>query len=103
MKKLFNTNIKTLAEATPVFEALRLDEDLKRANINSKWWIINSSLYKTGTTNAMLSAKASNEIVWMNKVDDHSKGNCAVISWSAKDIKGDKLRYYKTFNYRYID
>lgn len=83
--------IVTLAEATPVYEALRLEEDLKRANINSKWWIINSSLYNTGTKNAMLSAKASNEIIWINKVDEHSKGNFAVISWSAEDIKGDKL------------
>lgn len=83
--------IVTLAEATPVYEALRLDEDLKRANINTKWWVINSSLYNTGTKNEMLSAKASNEIVWMNKVDEHSKGNFAVISWSAEDIKGDKL------------
>ena len=83
--------IVTLAEATPVYEAMRLEEDLKRANINTKWWVINSSLYHTGTTNAMLSAKASNEIEWINKVDEHSRGNFAVISWSADEIKGDKL------------
>ncbi|SEW43798.1 arsenical pump-driving ATPase [[Clostridium] fimetarium] len=83
--------IVTLAEATPVYEAMRLEEDLKRANINTKWWVINSSLYHTETTNAMLSAKASNEIEWINKVDAHSGGNFAVISWSADEIKGDKL------------
>lgn len=83
--------IVTLAEATPVYEAMRLEEDLKRANINTKWWVINSSLYNTGTTNAMLSAKASNEIGWINKVDEHADGNFAVISWSADDIKGKKL------------
>jgi len=83
--------IVTLAEATPVYEAMRLEEDLKRANINTKWWVINSSLYHTATTNAMLSAKASNEIEWINKVDAHSGGNFAVISWSADEIKGDKL------------
>jgi arsenite-transporting ATPase len=83
--------IVTLAEATPVYEAMRLEEDLKRANIATKWWVINSSLYHTGTTNQLLSAKASNEIEWINKVDKHSKGNFAVIAWSAEDIKGDKL------------
>ena len=83
--------IITLAEASPVYEAMRLEEDLKRANINTKWWVINSSLYHTKTTNAMLSAKASNEIEWINKVDSHSDGNFAVISWSADEIKGDKL------------
>src|SRR5665647_601759 len=58
--------IVTLAEATPVYEARRLEEDLKRAKIAAKWWVINSSLYHTGTTNQMLSAKASNEIEWIN-------------------------------------
>jgi len=84
--------IVTLAETTPVYEAMRLEEDLKRAGIATKWWVINSSLYQTKTTNALLSAKASNEIEWINKVDEHSKGNFAVIAWSADDIKGEKLK-----------
>lgn len=83
--------IVTLAEATPVYEAMRLEVDLKRAGIPTKWWVINSSLYRTGTTNQLLAAKASHEIEWINKVDKHSKGNFAVIPWSAEDIKGDTL------------
>jgi arsenite-transporting ATPase len=83
--------IVTLAETTPVYEAMRLEEDLKRAGIHSKWWVINSSLFATDTTNQMLKAKASNEIQWINKVDSHASGNFAVIQWSAEDIKGDKL------------
>ena len=83
--------IVTLAETTPVYEAMRLEEDLKRAGINTKWWVINASLYRTGTTNKLLSAKASNEIEWINKVDVHSKGNFALISWSPDEIKGEKL------------
>lgn len=83
--------ILTLAEATPVYEAMRLEEDLKRASINTKWWIINSSLYQTGSTNKLLAAKASNEINWINKVDEHTKGNFALIGWSAEDMKEEKL------------
>jgi len=83
--------IVTLAEPTPVYEAIRLEEDLKRAGIATKWWIINSSLYATETTNQLLKAKASHEIEWINKVDDISNGNFAVIKWSAEDIKGDTL------------
>ena len=83
--------IVTLAEATPVYEAMRLEEDLIRATISTKWWVINSSLYKTGTTNKLLSAKASNEIEWINKVDAHAEGKFAVIPWSPDEIKGDKL------------
>jgi arsenite-transporting ATPase len=84
--------IVTLPEATPVYEALRLEEDLKRANISAKWWIVNSSLYHTKTTNALLAAKASNEIPWINRIAEHTNGNFALIAWSADDIKGDKLR-----------
>ncbi|MDC7249254.1 MAG: arsenical pump-driving ATPase [Sphaerochaetaceae bacterium] len=83
--------IITLPEATPVYEAKRLEEDLKRAKINNKWWIINSSLYQTRTTNKMLSAKASNEIEWINKVDAHANGNFAVIAWQPDEIKGENL------------
>ncbi len=83
--------IVTLAETTPVYEALRLEEDLHRAHIAAKWWVINASLYKTGTANKLLSAKASNEIEWINKVEQHTDGHFAIIPWRADEIKGDKL------------
>ncbi|WPC39979.1 arsenical pump-driving ATPase [Clostridium sp. JS66] len=83
--------IVTLAEATPVYEAMRLEADLERAGINSKWWVINSSLFATDTTNAILRAKASNEIAWINKVSEISDGNFAVIEWKEKEVKGDRL------------
>lgn len=83
--------IVTLAETTPVYEAMRLEDDLKRAGIHSKWWVVNSSLYATDTTNQLLMAKASNEIEWINKINTHSKGNYTVIKWSADEIKGQKL------------
>jgi len=83
--------IVTLAETTPVYEAMRLEEDLKRAGINSKWWVINSSFFATKTTNSVLKAKANNEIQWINKVDELSKGNFAAISWSPEELKGEKI------------
>lgn len=83
--------IVTLAETTPVHEALRLQDDLKRAGIHSKWWVINSSMYATNTTNNILKAKASNEIQWINKVNEISKGNFAVIDWKAEEVKGENL------------
>ena len=79
--------IATLAEATPVYEASRLEEDLHRAGLHTKWWVVNSSLYKTGTTNKLLQAKASHEIKWINYVHDHTQGNVAVIEWGANTIK----------------
>lgn len=83
--------IITLAETTPVHEALRLQSDLNRAGILSKWWVINSSFYAANTTNAILNAKASNEVQWINKVNEISKGNFAVIEWVPEEVKGKKL------------
>lgn len=83
--------IVTLPEATPVYEALRLEDDLKRAGISAQWWIINQSLYGTDTTNPILAAKAANEIEWLNRVDEHAGGKFALITWSAEEIKGDRL------------
>ena len=84
--------IVTLAETTPVYEAMRLEEDLKRAGIHSKWWVINSSLYAAKTTNPVLGAKAGHEIEWINKVNKHCHGNYAIIQWKPDEIKGERLK-----------
>lgn len=83
--------IVTLPEATPVYEAQRLEDDLKRAEISANWWVINQSFYQTGTTNTFLKAKSSNEVEWINRVGNHTNGNFALIAWSADQIKEDKL------------
>ncbi|MCH5348317.1 MAG: arsenical pump-driving ATPase [Oscillospiraceae bacterium] len=83
--------IVTLPEATPVYEALRLEEDLKRAEIGSKWWIINSSLYAAKPKNELLKAKASSEVGWIDRIDSHTKGSFVLIPWKAEDVKGDML------------
>ncbi len=84
--------IVTLAETTPVYEAIRLEEDLKRAEIAVKWWVINSSFYLTDTTNSLLATKANHEVLWINKIADRSCGNFAIIPWYADEVKGDKLK-----------
>lgn len=83
--------IVSLAEATPFYEASRLEEDLTRASIHTNWWIVNSSLYKANPGNKMLSAKANEEVKWINKILDHASGKLAVIEWTKEDLCGDKL------------
>ena len=83
--------IVTLAEPTPFYESKRLEEDLKRAGIYSNWWIINSSIYKTDSTNKTLQAKANSELEWINKVDERTDGNFTIIPWSSDQIKGSNL------------
>ena len=84
--------IVTLPETTPVFEALRLQEDLKRAGINNKWWIINSSLLLTETDNVFLKAKAQTEITWINKVKEFAEDNVVVVPWQGAEIKEENIR-----------
>lgn len=83
--------IVTLPEATPVYEAMRLQADLKRAGINNKWWVINSSLLMTDTKSPLLKTKSFSEIPWINKVDEISQGNFAIIPWKGEEIKGERL------------
>lgn len=83
--------IVTLAEATPFYEAQRLVEDLKRAGISMKWWIIDLSFSAVETKSDFFKAKAASETQWINRVDEISNGNFAVIPWKSFEVKGDKL------------
>lgn len=81
--------IVTLAEATPVLEAARLQEDLKRAQIEPKWWVINQSLYATDTIDPVLRGRASSEKKWIKKVNEELAVKCAVIPW----LQEEKIGY----------
>ena len=83
--------IVTLPEVTPVYEALRLEDDLNRAGIPTKWWIINKSLQGLNTSNPMLTAKAENEIEWINRINRHTAGKFSLITWHYDELKGDLL------------
>lgn len=81
----------TLPENTPVYESIRLQEDLDRAGIAHTWWVVNNSLLSTGTTNETLLARAKSEEEWIQRVDGLSNGHFAVIDWSPFDLKDDVL------------
>jgi arsenite-transporting ATPase len=73
--------IVTLPEATPVFEAERLQADLHRAGINNKWWVVNACLSLVYTENPFLQSKAQSEISWIEKVKELSEEHTAFIEW----------------------
>lgn len=81
----------TLPENTPVYESIRLQEDLDRAGIAHTWWVVNNSLLSTGTTNETLLARAKSEEEWIQRVDELSNGHFAVIDWSPFELKEDVL------------
>lgn len=72
--------IVTLPEATPVHEAARLQEDLERARITPYGWIINQSLFATGTEDPILSSRARLESRYIDEVKSVT-GNVFLIPW----------------------
>lgn len=73
--------IVTLPEATPVYEAQRLLEDLKRAGIESKWWIVNQCLRGAVTTDPLLLSRRQLEITWLEQVDKLSLGHTVTLDY----------------------
>lgn len=84
--------IIALAEATPYYEAKRLKEDLDRAEIFNKWWIINSSYFASGSQNEILKARADQEKQWIKTIDETSQSNTALVEWIPEDLKEDNLK-----------
>lgn len=77
----------TLAETTPVYETLRLAEDLDRASIPHNWWLINQSMTASHTTNPVLQARAQNELEWIQYIDEVSHGQFALVEWNPEQNK----------------
>lgn len=71
----------TLPEATPVYETTRLSNDLERAHLPHKWWIVNKSLLATPTTSKLLQARAQAEGRWIQRVRELSQGHVVVTGW----------------------
>lgn len=80
--------IVTLPETTPVLEAARLQEDLKRAGIEPWGWVVNASLAATGTTHPILAARAATEAPEIAKVRDDLASRYAVVAMQAEDPVG---------------
>jgi arsenite-transporting ATPase len=83
--------IVTLAETTPFYEAKRLLDDLKRAGLAVRWWVINASYSMADTKSDFLRAKATAELQWIHEVDNISDGQYAIIPWKPFEVKGNKL------------
>ncbi|MCM3595506.1 arsenical pump-driving ATPase [Metabacillus idriensis] len=91
--------IVTLAEATPVLEAGRLQKDLNRAQIHPKWWVINQSLYATNTKDPILKGRATSEKAWIEKITSGYSPQTAIIPWMKEEKLGyEKLKDYLTMN-----
>ncbi|KAF0223417.1 MAG: arsenite-transporting [Rhodospirillaceae bacterium] len=77
------TIIVTLAEATPVHEAERLQADLARAVITPFAWVINQSLLASGTTDPVLALRGQYEIPFIQRVTRDLSKRTVLIPWRA--------------------
>ncbi len=73
--------IVTLAEATPVHEAERLQADLRRAGIEPFAWVINQSLLASGTHDPVLEQRGAYEAPFIDHVRRVSATRSALIAW----------------------
>jgi arsenite-transporting ATPase len=77
----------TLPEATPVHEAARLQDDLRRAQIKPYAWIINQSFALSGTTDEVLAAHGVNELKYIDEVISKLADRVVILPWLPDGIK----------------
>jgi arsenite-transporting ATPase len=71
----------TLPEATPVSEAVALQEDLRRAKIEPYAWVINRSLLATGTHDPILAARLPGENAQIARVQNGLSQRLFLLPW----------------------
>ncbi len=81
--------IVTLPEATPVHEAARLQEDLKRARITPFGWVVNQSLLATGTEDPILCSRARIENRYIEEVKTLTS-KAFLVAWQPEAPVGAK-------------
>ena len=84
--------IVTLAEATPISEARRLQADLARAGIDSSGWVVNQSFAGAETTDPLLQARGDNELPHLEAVLSAEGGSVVLVPWVAAPPVGEGLR-----------
>jgi arsenite-transporting ATPase len=80
----------TLAEGTPIHEAMQFERDLARADITPFAWIDNQSLTPLDVTDPVLSARRNHEAVHLRELATHGK-RTALEPWHADILAADPV------------
>ena len=78
----------TLPEATPVHEAAALQEDLRRARIEPFGWIINQSLFESGSSDPLLRQREEAEHRYLREVKDRLAKRAVLVRWQVDELVG---------------
>jgi arsenite-transporting ATPase len=81
----------TLPEATPVHEAARLQDDLRRAGIEAYAWVINQSFAGDAFRDPVLVERGLREEPYVAEVRDHFATRFAVIPWKSEAPVGPEM------------
>jgi arsenite/tail-anchored protein-transporting ATPase len=85
--------VLTLAESTPIYEADRLQADLRRAGIEPYGWIVNATVSGTNTQHPILRARAAAEHIHLQQIDLLSATRTWATAWQPEPPTGvDALR-----------
>lgn len=85
--------VVTLPEATPVHEAAKLQQDLRRAGIEPFAWVINQSLVPLDFTDPILQRRKHHELQFIDEVKASLASRVALIPWQIESPTGlDGLR-----------
>ena len=90
--------IVTLPEATPVHEAAKLQEDLRRAHIDPFAWVVNQCLSPLEVRDPVLVARKSHEGKYICEVQEKLGKRVALVPWLTESPVGaEKLQATLTF------
>lgn len=82
--------VVALPEATPVHEAAKLQEDLRRAKIEPFAWVINQSLCPLDISDPMLRRRQQHELQYIEEVSHTLARRVALIPWQPVPPTGRK-------------
>ena len=80
--------IVTLPEATPVHEAIHLQQDLRRAGIEPYAWVINQSLSPLSVSDPFLRSRQAHERQFIDEVADQQATRTVLVGWQLEPPAG---------------
>ena len=78
----------TLPEATPVSQALALQDDLHRASIEPYAWVVNKSLLAADIQDPLLQARLASESKQMERISSLTQRDVFVVPWRSEPPVG---------------
>ncbi|TVR30355.1 MAG: arsenical pump-driving ATPase [Balneolaceae bacterium] len=83
--------IVALPETTPITEAARLQDDLRRSNIEPYAWIANQSMSATEISDPLLKQRAAEEVPLLEEIETKHAKKLYAIPWIAEELVLENL------------